>query len=246
MFTYAYTTNEGNREINEDSVLALENDGHGCFVVADGLGGHDLGEVASRLAVETFFDAFSAREEAKEETDMGNFLNETFLNAQERIMQEQQNRHMPEGMKTTCVSLLLSETSAVWGHVGDSRLYAFKKNKVKERTLDHSVPQMLVMAGDIKEKQIRHHPDRNRLLRVMGIPWERNKQEISDVKDICEYQAFLLCTDGFWELIEEKTMCKLLKKSGDVNEWLSSMQREVEKNGASTDMDNYTAVAVWC
>lgn len=243
MFTYACTTNDGNREINEDSLIALEKDGMGCFVVADGLGGHDLGEVASKLAVESFFDAFTLY---KGEVSEADFLNETFLKAQQRIVEEQDVRHAPDKMKTTCVALMLTGEKAVWGHVGDSRLYAFKRNKVKTHTLDHSVPQMLVMAGDIKEKQIRNHPDRNRLLRVLGIPWDRSMQEISEPQSAGDFQAFLLCTDGFWELVDEKTMCKLLKKSASVSEWLEAMKSEVEKNGAGHDMDNYTALAIWC
>lgn len=242
MFTYATTTNVGNREINEDYLIAVDNGTTGCFFVADGLGGHDLGEVASKLAAETFYYAFNAYEEG---TSIGAFLDETFMKAQNCIMQEQQACHAIDKMKTTGVALMVSEQYAAWGHVGDSRLYAFYKNKVKTRTLDHSVPQMLVLAGDIKEKQIRRHPDRNRLLRVLGIPWDGKRHEISDEMDRKNFQAFLLCSDGFWELIEEKMMCKQLKKSKTVEEWLSLMTAEVEKNGRGTNMDNYTAIAVW-
>lgn len=242
MFTYAVITNQGDREINEDNLLAVANGETGCFLVADGLGGHDLGEVASKLAAETFFDAFSAY---KGECSIAEFLDNTFMKAQNRIMREQQEQHAADKMKTTGVALMISKEHVAWGHVGDSRLYAFHKNKVKLRTLDHSVPQMLVLAGDIREKQIRHHPDRNRLLRVMGIPWDGKRQEIAEQMEAKQFQAFLLCSDGFWELIEEKTMCRLLKKSRTVEEWLTSMTVEVQKNGQGSNMDNYTAVAVW-
>lgn len=84
-----------------------------------------------------------------------------------------------------------------WGHVGDSRLYAFAKNKVKLRTLDHSVPQMLVFAREIKEKQIRNHPDRNRLLRVMGIEWEKPMYELAEQTQLEKYQAFCCAVTAF-------------------------------------------------
>lgn len=67
-----------------------------------------------------------------------------------------------------------------WGHVGDSRLYYFKNGKIVKRTLDHSVPQMLVARGEIDEKEIRHHPDRNRLVRVMGMEWDEPKYQVSE------------------------------------------------------------------
>ena len=131
------------------------------------------------------------------------------------------------------------------GYVGDSRGYVFRRNKVRTRTLDHSIPQMLALSGEIKESEIRHHPDRNILLRVIGIDWEEPMYALLPRVPLSKCQAFLLCSDGFWELIEEKTMCELLKKAGSVEEWLDSMVRVVRENGAGTDMDNNSAVAVW-
>jgi len=147
-------------------------------------------------------------------------------------------------MKTTGVCLSIIAGNCQWGHIGDSRLYAFKKNKLDLRTLDHSVPQMLVLAGDIKEKHMSTHPDRNRLLRVIGVEWDSPRYELSDEFPLADYQAFLLCTDGFWEFIETKKMCKFLKKSKTAEEWLTLMTLEVAKNGRKKDMDNYTAIAV--
>ena len=104
---------------------------------------------------------------------------------------------------------------------------------------------MLALSGEIKESEIRHHPDRNILLRVIGIDWEEPMYALLPRVPLSKCQAFLLCSDGFWELIEEKTMCELLKKAGSVEEWLDSMVRVVRENGAGTDMDNNSAVAVW-
>ena len=147
-------------------------------------------------------------------------------------------------MKTTAVVLQIRENDIQWAHVGDSRLYVFHKNKYKDRTRDHSVPQMLVNAGEIKEKDIRNHPDRNRLLRVMGIEWDKPKYVLSDSIEKKDGLAFLLCSDGFWELIEEKQMEKCLKKSKSAKQWLESMKEIVLKQGIGTDMDNFTAITV--
>ena len=104
---------------------------------------------------------------------------------------------------------------------------------------------MLVLSGEIPERKIRNHPQRNMLLRVMGIEWETPQYKLSGEKTIEDYQAFLLCSDGFWELITEKEMCKLLKKSSSVTEWLQRMAESVRATGKAKDMDNYTAIAVW-
>jgi serine/threonine protein phosphatase PrpC len=121
----------------------------------------------------------------------------------------------------------------------------FRKNKMRVRTLDHSVPQMLVQSGELKEKNIARHPDRNRLLRVLGVEWDSPRFDVSDELDVSQAQAFLLCTDGFWEFLEPKAMERCLKNSSGAKEWLSAMTSQVERNGAGSDMDNYTAVAVF-
>ena len=239
MATYKMIIKVGNREHNEDSAACIESGNNYCFVVADGLGGHGKGEIASQKVVEVFKREFCANPEHNE-----GFLNAAFSNAQSEILALQRAHGDKLGMKTTVVCLSIINGMCQWGHIGDSRLYVFRKNKVSIRTLDHSVPQMLVLSGEIKEKHIASHPDRNRLLRVMGIEWDSPRYEVSDEVPLVDCQAFLLCTDGFWELIDPKHMGKFLKKSKTVDEWLNLMTAEVEKNGQGQDMDNYTAIAV--
>ena len=148
-------------------------------------------------------------------------------------------------MKTTLTVLLADENRIQWGHIGDSRIYYFQDKKLKLRTLDHSVPQMLVNAGKLKEKKIRGHADRNRLLRVMGVEWEEPQYEVAKPLQRTGGEAFLLCTDGFWEWIEEKTMQHLLKKAGSPADWLAGMEAAVRKHGSGKQMDNYSAIAVF-
>ena len=239
-FTYAVFTNAGDRPINEDSVGVFEHDANHCFVLCDGLGGHGMGDVASALVKDVFGDMFSKAD------DMVNFLGQTFTASQDILMVEQKARRASQKMKTTATALVADEQNAYIGYIGDSRLYVFRKNKVKTRTLDHSIPQMLVLSREIKESQIRNHPDRNILLRVLGIEWDDPMYELLVPIPLKKCQAFLLCSDGFWELIEEKEMCELLKKSSSVEEWLFSMTEVVKKNGVGRNMDNYSAIAIWC
>jgi len=177
--------------------------------------------------------------------DKAQYLKESFEKSQKKLEIEQDKTGGVNELKTTAVALTIQENKAMWGHIGDSRLYVFNKNKVVLRTLDHSVPQMLVFAGEIKEKKIRKHPDRNRLLRVLGARNVELKVDYSEEYNIDDCQAFLLCTDGFWECITEKKMCKFLKKSKSVEEWLEMMAKEVRKNGMGHNMDNNSAIAVW-
>jgi len=236
---FAQTSMLGKRECNEDSIISLEKFDKSLFVVADGLGGHDKGEVASAIATETFKELFE-----NDTVDADAFLSEAMTAAQNNILREQKTQHAAHEMKTTCAALLIANDVCLFGHIGDSRVYVFQNNKVKLRTYDHSVSQMLVMSGEIKEKQIRSHKDRNRLLRVMGIEWDSPKFELSEKMNLHECQAFLLCTDGLWEFCDEKKMCACLKKSADAAQWLKFMVDEVERNGRDKNMDNYSAIAV--
>ena len=148
-------------------------------------------------------------------------------------------------IKTTMVMLLITDNIAQWGHVGDSRLYHFRDGKQKSRTIDHSVPQMLALSGEIKEKEIRHHPDRSVLLRAMGSEWNSPQYEIAQRQmRVVKGDSFLLCSDGFWEWIDEKSISKILKKDLTAYEALQEMTEEVKANGIGKGMDNYSAILV--
>ena len=169
MVSYHLISHDGGRENNEDYVGMYQDGSAYCFVLADGLGGHGKGEVASRLAVEASVQAFAAGGPGEE------VLRVSFENAQKAILAGQREDYQARDMKTTLVILHVGEERIWWGHIGASRLYYFQNRKLQKRTLDHSVPQMLVAAGQLKEKQIRNHPDRNRLLRVLGVDWDSPK-----------------------------------------------------------------------
>ena len=173
------------------------------------------------------------------------FLDAAFQSAQKLLMKKQVELKAMRKMKTTVVAVAIDDKKAYIGHIGDSRVYVFRKNKIKKRTLDHSIPQMLVFSKEIKENEIRNHPDRNILLRVMGIEWDEPMYEIMKPITLKKDMAFLLCSDGFWELIEEDTMCALLEEAESVDDWVNSMAQTVKNNGANRNMDNYSAIAIW-
>lgn len=236
---WAVVTCPGSREVNEDSIGHITSGDHHCFVVADGLGGHGMGEVASSVAIAAFQQVFS-----EEEPSPGRKMELAFSLAQQNILREQEKAHNRFGIKTTVVALVLARGAVFWAHIGDSRLYAFSHGRVRGRTLDHSVPQMLVRSGDIKEKQIRFHPDRNKLLRVLGVSGDSPAYEVSEQFPGGKWDSFLLCTDGFWEYITEREMGRCRRAASSAQDWLDRMTEIVRRRGAGQQMDNYSAIAV--
>lgn len=239
MVRFAMLSNAGSRDNNEDSVGMYQDGDAYCFILADGLGGHGKGEVASRTAVDAVIEEFAANQDRRD------LLNRMFQRAQDAVTEKQMQDRSCADMKTTLVVMEAEPRTVQWGHIGDSRLYYFQDGKIKTRTLDHSVPQMLVAVGEIRERDIRHHPDRNRLLRVLGVEMDEPNHQLAQPVERKGRQAYLLCSDGFWELIDEKRMEASLKKAKDPQGWLDAMEEIVLKNGKNTDMDNYSAVAVW-
>ena len=239
MLTFSSFTNRGSREINEDRIGCFANKGAHCFVVCDGLGGHGMGDAAAQTVVSVFQDLFS------KSGDPARFLPEAFTAAQQILLTEQAALNARQKMKTTAVALVTDEHKAYIGHVGDSRLYVFQNNRVLTRTLDHSIPQMPVLSRQLREEEIRNHPDRNIVLRVMGVDWESPMYELAKPLRLRKCQAFLLCTDGFWELILEEEMCEFLQNSSSPEEWLRRMAAQVRERGKGKQMDNYSAIAVW-
>ena len=237
---YHLFTDKGSRDVNEDSIRTSQSGGAFCFVLCDGLGGHGGGEIASSIVADRMTELF------KEKGSDKAFFEEAFDEAQKKLLAEQKRLHAVNEMKTTAALLVISGEKYRIAHIGDSRVYVFRKNKMFSRTLDHSVPQMLVLAGDIKEKKMRHHPDRNRLLRVMGVEWDSPRYEVAQECTLKKGDAFLLCSDGFWEPITEKEMCRVLRACKTPAEWVTQMTEMIRKNADPASMDNFSAIAVFC
>lgn len=238
MITYKLHTHIGNRSENQDSVGVIQKGDKYCFALADGLGGHKGGKIASQIAVGTVLEEFSSGLEEK-------LLDKAFVKAQEKVLEEQKSLGDKGDMKTTLNALFIDGNKARWGHIGDSRIYYFSRRRLKARTYDHSVPQMLVNMGEIKDKDIRRHVDRNRLLRVIGAPWNKRSYELSSEVTTKGFGAFLMCSDGFWEFIDERTMVRALRKAKNVDQWMELMVKAVMRNGKDESMDNNSAIAIW-
>lgn len=239
MFNYSYITAEGSRAKNEDSVICAENGTDRFFVLCDGMGGHGLGGEASAAVTQSSKELFDSGLRGEE------LLRESFDKAQRCLLRMQSDQNAHSGLRTTAVMLSIGRRRACYGHIGDSRLYIFDKHGLKLRTRDHSVPEMLFRSGEISEGEIRFHEDRSRVLRALGSEWEKPMYEIADPLPLRECRAFLLCTDGFWEYIEDAEMVSTLYSAPDAHSWLEQMTLRVRRNGRGRKMDNFSAIAVW-
>lgn len=236
---YSSYTNVGNRKINEDSYGIFKNNQKIGFLLCDGLGGHGMGDKASDLVKSVFENQFLSSDKFDNE-----FISSFFCASQDILLAQQKQLNAVRKMKTTAVTAVYSDKKVFLGHIGDSRIYFFRKGKIKYRTLDHSVVQLLVDSKEIDESQIRNHPERNILLSVLGTEWKDYSFEIDKSIKIKNNDALLLCSDGFWELINEDEMCNALEISRNASEWLEKMVKIVFDNGKNIDMDNNTAITV--
>jgi len=233
-------SDKGGREYNEDYTWFSKSDTKGIFVLADGLGGHACGEVASKTACEAVIDEYNLNNELS--------VDELIETAQHAVRAKQQEVFSCATMKTTLVVLKIENMIARWGHAGDSRLYHIRKNKIINQTIDHSLTQALINAKQIKKKELRYHKDRSKVTKVIGSDWDAPEYEVHKNEVVVKKgDVFLLCTDGFWEHVYEKEMISTLKQSEGLKIWIKKMQEsllnKLQKEKIDNN-DNYTALAM--
>ncbi len=239
MLNVCLECSRGGREKNEDFVGKYTYPDGGCFVVADGLGGHAGGAVAAETVVRSFLEDFK---EDKMREISEEWMSQMFQTAQQRILERKKDQEQYANMRSTGVVFCSNRDQAIWGHIGDSRLYGFKNGQIVYITSDHSVAYLAFKSGEIKYTEIRKSPDQNRLLRSFGAE-ERFFPDIAKAYTLEDGDCFLLCSDGFWEYVTEKDMEQALQKSHSVEEWMEKMLKKLKKN-AKFNHDNYSAIAI--
>ena len=222
---YAYT-NKGGRPNNEDSICCGLQNRRGVFVLADGLGGHSSGEVASGLAAQAILDSETLKGQLEEAN---------------RLVLEGQKVPGREDMKTTAVALALEGDLAFWAHVGDSRLYRFSDGQLVFATRDHSVTYMKYLGGEISYMDVYHDDDRSSLLRVLG---KASCQPETGQAELKPGDAFLLCSDGFWEYVYQEEIQADLLKAETPAQWVQLMLlRQIRRTPPGND--NFSVIAVF-
>lgn len=238
MISYNSVTNKGDRRVNEDSIGHYMEKDIGLFIVADGLGGHGAGDIASHYVVEQYLMQYN--EDYHDSAER--YFSGVFTSVQAGLLDLQ--KQMNKDMKSTAAAVFLTDKRLSVCHIGDSRVYVFGKKKILYRTLDHSVPQMLASAGEIKEKNIRFHPDRNRLLRALGEESAVVDYDMYSMNLSPNVEGILICSDGFWEYVEERDMIRTLYKADNAEKWISDMEGLVLKNSKDHTKDNYSAIGI--
>jgi serine/threonine protein phosphatase PrpC len=238
MFDTASLSQTGGRRSNQDSFGYEANQAKGCWVVADGLGGHAGGETASRMAVDSVLSRFRQETDASPE-----FIESCLQTAHQAIQVKANAEYELAAMRTTMVVLVCAENQVVWGHVGDSRLYWFRQGKIFHQTKDHSVPQMLVDAGKLDPVQIRGHEDQNRLTRAVGQAGALKTSVLTEPLTLQPGDAALLCSDGIWTYVLEQELEADWARAVSATEYLALLERRVLER-AEPEHDNYTAIAV--
>lgn len=210
-FTIYQESRIGKRKSNQDRNAYCYSRDALLMVIADGMGGHLHGEVASQIAVQFIVQAFQ-REAKPSIADPAMFLSQTLNKAHSAITDYAFDKDLPEAPRTTVVACIIQDGKAYWAHAGDSRLYVLRQGLIAAQTRDHSRVQLMLDQGLIDAEQAATHPGRNRIYSCLGgnhppqIDFSRRfKLRNGDV--------VALCTDGLWGPVGETGMVRLASTS---------------------------------
>ncbi|MGM9759882.1 MAG: PP2C family protein-serine/threonine phosphatase [Parabacteroides sp.] len=200
---------QGGRLNNEDAVYpapeAVAN-GQRLFLVCDGVGGANRGEVASALACEsihTYFDTFLEGDPDR------HFIQKSIQYTESRFDAYVEQHPEAIGMATTVTLLYVGQEGITVAHVGDSRVYQFRKGRILHRTEDHSLVNSLLKLGKITPEEAVRHPQRHVILRAVQAGEHPVEVEVSQIRDVEPGDAFLLCTDGVLEKLSDEALSEI-------------------------------------
>jgi protein phosphatase len=237
----AFRSDKGRvREINEDCAFAESQ--VGLAILADGMGGHLAGEVASSLAVETLAGSvLRSLKESKpdeEREPIGSLLSRSVDEANRTVFERAMQDNNLKGMGTTIVVALAEGDLVHIAHVGDSRAYLLREGELRQVTRDHSLVQQMLACGQISEKEAGVHPMRNVLTRALG-----NDPEVTPDIQALQWQqndCLMLCSDGLTTMVDDRRIGKILGRYGtDLEKACDELIRAANSEGGK---DNITVI----
>jgi serine/threonine protein phosphatase PrpC len=234
---FSMASDIGGRSEQQDSIELLSSDAGDShlIIVADGMGGHEGGALASKLVVETAKHHFSNGRDPDPET----FLKKLCLESHNAISALGSEEQRSPG--STCVLLYLQGTEAWWAHVGDSRLYHFSNNKLQQQTCDHSVVQLMVERGDMSEAEASTSKLQNQLYMCLG--GNSTPEPDIDAYTAARNELFILCSDGFWSYVEPEEVLACLKTQSFEDDCAARLV-ELAKERGGNEGDNISLALI--
>jgi len=226
------------RKGNEDSYYADANEHRGLFIVADGMGGHAAGEVASRMAVEVISGDLSELNDLESARAL-ELVSEAFRHANRSVFERTILEPEKYGMGSTASVLILADGRFVIGHLGDSRIYLLREGELRQLTHDHSVVQEQIDAGVITVQEGRNHRQSNFITRCIGMEFDVESDIIDG--DVRRGDVFLLASDGLTGMVEDWRLQQLLSSKAPPIRMVDAMIAEANARGG---VDNITAVVI--
>jgi serine/threonine protein phosphatase PrpC len=236
--SYAARTDVGMiRTGNEDNFVVDANGDRGVFMVADGMGGHAAGEVASEMAVQIVI------RELKEVKGIGGTATKALGNALRNANRAIHDRTITEvdkqGMGTTASVLMLADSRYLIGQVGDSRIYLLRDGNLQQVTKDHSYVQEQVDLGNLTPEQARYHPYSNVITRCVGASPDVDPDLYTGEAKIGD--VFLVASDGLTGMVDDRRLAQLLMSRAEPERKVQSLIAEANGRGG---LDNITAIVV--
>ncbi len=239
-FSVYQESNIGGRKMNQDRMGYSYTRDAVLLLLADGMGGHLRGEVASTIAMQTIGTLFqqNANPYIKKPEQ---FLEDSFFAAHREIHRYRAINNLPETPRTTIVVCLIQHNTAYWAHCGDSRLYWMRGGQILSRTRDHSRIETLIAQGKADPSERETHPDRNKLFNCLGAP-NLPIVEISRRASLQAGDIMLLCSDGLWSILPDHELAQRLHESTIVRAVPDMVNAATSIAGKSSD--NVTALAM--
>lgn len=229
------------RQNNQDYMFASTEESFPLFVIADGMGGHNAGEVASSMAVKTILDKFRGNlERLKNEKAIKLLIKEAIQEANDNIYLKSIERQELNGMGTTITMAYIYGTKIFIGHVGDSRAYVVKNRELSQITEDHSLVNELVKNGSITPAEAINHPQRNMITRAVGTSYKINLDLY--ILSFEDKDKLVLCSDGLTNMVDDKTILEVINSNDlDMYKVCNDLVTLAKNNGGR---DNITVVGI--
>ena len=236
-----YQTDPGKvRSHNEDSVNIVENaSGEILVVVADGMGGHKAGEVASSLVVNELSRRFSELSSIGTKEEAVIWLKEIIDEINVKILKYAEEHVDASGLGTTCVCSIITKDILLFGNIGDSSGFVYKKSKLYKVTKDHTLVNILLENGELSESAAKMHPQKNVLMKALGVA-EKIEMDIFDVER--DVDGVFLCSDGLTNMLTPEQIEKILNDGDlDLEDQVGKMIMKANMRGGT---DNITVACI--